>query len=177
MILNSSQTENVARPGHRFLLLASLVVATCLLGDAGQLPTSAAELIISTPTRRLRKAMSKFLVSLRAKMVYVMEAIVRYWSRRSASARRIIPLPPVTSRLRRKIRQALGGIRFLGEWQRHPPRRCGIAPLDLAILCGYPMANWVEFAPVFGFHEGYVWPIPRSHGCIRNPSKTPRSIL
>jgi hypothetical protein len=32
---------------------------------------------------------------------------------------------------------------------------------------GYPMANWVEFEPGFGFHEGYVWPIPRSHGCVR----------
>ena len=32
---------------------------------------------------------------------------------------------------------------------------------------GYPMANWVGFAPGFGFHEGYVWPVPRSHGCIR----------
>jgi hypothetical protein len=32
---------------------------------------------------------------------------------------------------------------------------------------GYPMANWVEFEPGFGFHEGYVWPIPRSHGCLR----------
>ncbi len=32
---------------------------------------------------------------------------------------------------------------------------------------GYPMANWVGFAPGFGFHEGYVWPIPRSHGCLR----------
>jgi hypothetical protein len=32
---------------------------------------------------------------------------------------------------------------------------------------GYPMANWVGFAPGFGFHEGYVWPVPRSHGCLR----------
>jgi hypothetical protein len=32
---------------------------------------------------------------------------------------------------------------------------------------GYPMANWVEFEPGFGFHEGYVWPVPRSHGCLR----------
>ena len=32
---------------------------------------------------------------------------------------------------------------------------------------GYPMANWVEFAPGYGFHEGYVWPIARSHGCLR----------
>ena len=25
----------------------------------------------------------------------------------------------------------------------------------------------MEFAPGFGFHEGYVWPVPRTHGCIR----------
>ncbi len=32
---------------------------------------------------------------------------------------------------------------------------------------GYPMPFWVEFAPAYGFHEGYVWPVPRSHGCLR----------
>lgn len=32
---------------------------------------------------------------------------------------------------------------------------------------GYPMAYWVEFAPGYGFHQGCVWPVPRSHGCIR----------
>ena len=32
---------------------------------------------------------------------------------------------------------------------------------------GFPMAYWVEFAPGYGFHEGAVWPIPRSHGCLR----------
>jgi hypothetical protein len=25
----------------------------------------------------------------------------------------------------------------------------------------------VEFAPSYGFHQGWVWPVPRSHGCIR----------
>ena len=32
---------------------------------------------------------------------------------------------------------------------------------------GYPMAFWCEFSPAYGFHQGYVWPNPRSHGCIR----------
>ncbi len=32
---------------------------------------------------------------------------------------------------------------------------------------GYPMPYWVEFSPGYGFHEGFVWPIPRTHGCIR----------
>lgn len=32
---------------------------------------------------------------------------------------------------------------------------------------GYPMPYWVEFLPGYGFHQGWVWPVPRSHGCIR----------
>ena len=32
---------------------------------------------------------------------------------------------------------------------------------------GYPMACWCEFAPAYGFHQGYVWPQPRTHGCLR----------
>lgn len=32
---------------------------------------------------------------------------------------------------------------------------------------GFPMPYWVEFYPAYGFHEGAVWPIPRTHGCLR----------
>ena len=32
---------------------------------------------------------------------------------------------------------------------------------------GYPMPFWVEFSPTYGFHQGYVWPVPRTHGCLR----------
>ncbi len=32
---------------------------------------------------------------------------------------------------------------------------------------GFPMAWWCEFTPGYGFHEGAVWPTPRTHGCIR----------
>jgi hypothetical protein len=32
---------------------------------------------------------------------------------------------------------------------------------------GYPMAYWCEFKPAYGFHEGFVWPVPRTHGCVR----------
>ncbi len=34
---------------------------------------------------------------------------------------------------------------------------------------GYPMPWWVGFANGIGFHGGFVWPEPRSHGCIRVP--------
>ena len=32
---------------------------------------------------------------------------------------------------------------------------------------GYPMAYWCEFKSAYGFHEGFVHAIPRTHGCIR----------
>ncbi|HEV2096768.1 MAG TPA: L,D-transpeptidase [Chthoniobacterales bacterium] len=32
---------------------------------------------------------------------------------------------------------------------------------------GYPMGYWCEFSPAYGFHQGYVHPHPRSHGCLR----------
>jgi hypothetical protein len=32
---------------------------------------------------------------------------------------------------------------------------------------GYPMGFWCEFAPAYGFHQGYVHLQPRSHGCLR----------
>ncbi len=36
-----------------------------------------------------------------------------------------------------------------------------------SVAVGYPMAYWCEFAPAYGFHQGFVWSIPRTHGCIR----------
>ena len=32
---------------------------------------------------------------------------------------------------------------------------------------GYPMGFWCEFAPGYGFHQGYLHPVPATHGCIR----------
>lgn len=32
---------------------------------------------------------------------------------------------------------------------------------------GYPMGFWCEFAPGYGFHQGFVHPVPRTHGCLR----------
>src|SRR6476646_10074831 len=32
---------------------------------------------------------------------------------------------------------------------------------------GYPMGYWCEFAPAYGFHQGFVHPTQHTHGCIR----------
>jgi lipoprotein-anchoring transpeptidase ErfK/SrfK len=31
----------------------------------------------------------------------------------------------------------------------------------------FPMQDWVEWMPAYGFHVGSVWPVPRTHGCLR----------
>lgn len=47
----------------------------------------------------------------------------------------------------------------------------GIVPCEAGAAkgryVGYPMPYWVEFAPGYGFHQGWVWPTPKTHGCIR----------
>lgn len=40
---------------------------------------------------------------------------------------------------------------------------------------GFPMPYWVEFKSAYGFHAGSVWPVPRSHGCLRlHPNVAPK---
>jgi hypothetical protein len=45
------------------------------------------------------------------------------------------------------------------------------APADIHrgdnVAVGYPMQYWCEFSPSYGFHAGYLWTEPHTHGCIR----------
>lgn len=45
------------------------------------------------------------------------------------------------------------------------------APADIhkgqSVDVGYPMAFWCEFAPSYGIHEGFLWKVPHTHGCVR----------
>jgi hypothetical protein len=47
------------------------------------------------------------------------------------------------------------------------PGKSGKSTLAGGHYVGYPMAYWCEFSPAYGFHQGYVWPQPRTHGCLR----------
>ncbi len=42
---------------------------------------------------------------------------------------------------------------------------------------GYPMTYWMEFAPAYGMHWGFVKPYPCTHGCVRLPIKTAKKIF
>ncbi len=32
---------------------------------------------------------------------------------------------------------------------------------------GHPLPYWVQFYPAYGFHVGWIWPVPKTHGCVR----------
>jgi lipoprotein-anchoring transpeptidase ErfK/SrfK len=42
---------------------------------------------------------------------------------------------------------------------------------------GYPMPYWMEFAPAYGLHWGFVKPTPATHGCVRVPLKAVRKVF
>lgn len=42
---------------------------------------------------------------------------------------------------------------------------------------GYPMTYWMEFAPAYGVHWGFVKPHPTTHGCVRMPLRAARKTF
>lgn len=42
---------------------------------------------------------------------------------------------------------------------------------------GYPMTYWMEFAPAYGMHWGFVKPFPCTHGCVRLPIKSAQKMF
>ncbi|VVM04447.1 hypothetical protein MAMC_00062 [Methylacidimicrobium cyclopophantes] len=52
--------------------------------------------------------------------------------------------------------QAVEGIKVAGPPDKTPGWK----------FVGYPMPFWVGFSPGYGFHEGFLWSTPKTHGCL-----------
>ena len=115
-------------------------------------------------------------VSLQNRMVYVMEGnrplLVTPTTIGKAGAVTPTGTYHVSDKIRRK-RSATYGFWASGNDVR--PGTSDHAPGGGYHYVGYPMAYWVEFKPAYGFHQGPVWPIPHSHGCLRlHPQAAPK---
>ena len=115
-------------------------------------------------------------VSLQSRMVYVMEGNARCWSHRPRLGN---PAPqPRRDRIMLPTRFKRKRSMTYGFWARGNDVRPGTSdhsPGSGYHYVGYPMAYWVEFKPAYGFHQGAVWPIPHSHGCLRlHPNAAPK---
>jgi hypothetical protein len=167
MIPNSSQPERRASwPSS--LLLAFLVVATCFLGGCATTSNFSSGTYHVDAYAPTSPGDVQVLVSLRTKIVYVMEGDRPLLVTPVSIGTSDHPTPTghfaVTAKDPTKRSGEYG---FWVNGNDIRPGSSGASPGPGYSYVGYPMANWVEFAPGFGFHEGYVWPIPRSHGCIR----------
>lgn len=167
MILKSSRPERRTTLATWVSLALSVMVACVLAGCTGMggnnvsdyhatayAPTSSKDVVV--------------LVSLRAKMVYVMEGNKALLVTPTSIGTPDHPTPTGHYRVTNKIPNKRSG--EYGFWVNGSDIRSGSAGASPGAgfhYVGYPMANWVEFTPGYGFHEGYVWPVPRSHGCLR----------
>lgn len=107
-------------------------------------------------------------VSLEKQQVYVMEGDRPLLVAATCVGLPNKPTPTGNFTVYRKIAEKRSG--SYGYWVRGNevrPGESGKAPGSGYRYVGYPMQFWVEFAPAYGFHQGYVWPMPRTHGCLR----------
>jgi len=108
----------------------------------------------------------KVKVSLRTQIIYVMEGDKMLMAAATCIGLPEKPTPKGQFRITNKIpnkRSNSYGFFINGN---------GIEPGEAAHpksgrFVGYPMPYWCEFSPGYGFHAGYVHPVPRTHGCLR----------
>lgn len=115
-------------------------------------------------------------VSLSKQMVYVMEGQRPLLVTATTVGTAEHPTPRGSFRVFNKIenkRSGSYGFGVSGNGSAYPAECSKVRGGDRYV--GFPMAYWVEFSPAFGFHSGYVWNIPHSHGCLRlHPNVAPK---
>jgi hypothetical protein len=105
-------------------------------------------------------------VSLSRQNVYVMEGDRCLMAVATSVGTNVHPTPKGHFKIYNKIehkRSGSYGYRVQGDH---------VVPADAGAnisgrYVGYPMGFWCEFAPAYGFHQGFVHPVPRTHGCLR----------
>ncbi len=107
-------------------------------------------------------------VSLQNRMVYVMEGNRPLLVTATAIGTPSNPTPKGRFRVTRKIENKRSNT--YGFWVKGDTIVAGKSsqpPGSGYRYVGFPMQYWVEWMPAYGFHVGSVWPIPRTHGCLR----------
>lgn len=104
-------------------------------------------------------------VSLAKQQVYVMEGSRPLLVAATCVGLPNKPTPKGNFTVYNKIAQKRSG--SYGFYKKGDSIRSAEAGKGSGTYIGYPMPYWVEFAPAYGFHQGYVWPVPRTHGCLR----------
>jgi hypothetical protein len=140
-------------------LAAVALLSGCATGPVGRTPYTVVAYKPKNP------ANVRIKVSLSNRAVYVMEGETPLLVTACAIGKPDHPTPTGSYRITNKIPEKRSGeYGFSVEGDSIHPAKAEEAH---GHYVGFPMAWWSEFTPGYGFHEGAVWPIPRTHGCIR----------
>ncbi len=167
MIQNSSKPEQISFRFSWLLLAAVVLAANFLAGCAGMGGGGETSNYHVTAYEPSNPGAVHVYVSLRSKMVYVMEGDKPLLVTPTSIGVPGNPTPTGNFAVTDKDATKRSG--EYGFWVNGNDIYSGSSGQGRSgyHYVGYPMANWVGFAPGYGFHEGYVWPVPRSHGCLR----------
>ncbi len=147
-----------------FLLLA-LGAVTWLSGCAGTTTSRLGGEYNAVAYRPKNPDNVRIKVSLQNRAVYVLEGNEPLLVTATAIGTPQNPTPKGSFRVYKKIeKKRSGSYGFSVSGDSIRPVKASQAT---GRYVGFPMAYWVEFSPAYGFHEGAVWPIPRTHGCLR----------
>lgn len=115
-------------------------------------------------------------VSLNKQMIYVMEGQRPLLVTATSVGTQANPTPRGAFRVYNRIEHKRSGSYGFGVSSNGNIYACKSSQVKSGDrYVGFPMAYWVEFSPAYGFHSGYVWNIPRSHGCLRlHPNVAPK---
>jgi hypothetical protein len=151
-----------ATPARRWAFLALLVLTACFLGGCATNPPYHT---VAYQPAALNDVVVK--VSLSQQLVYVEEGDSILMATPTCVGRPGYLTP--TGHFRVTLKNPTKRSETYGYWVSGADIRPGTSsqsPGPGYTYVGYPMAYWVEFAPGYGFHEGPIWPYPRSHGCL-----------
>lgn len=147
--------------------LACLAVATSLLAGCAGMGGGGSGNYGNTAYAPLNPDDVKVKVSLRTQNVYVEEGDRLLLGTPTCVGKTGYPTPTgqfaVIGKQKEKRSSEYG---YWTDGNQARPGTSSQPTLANAHYVGYPMAFWVEFTPGFGFHEGPIWPYPRSHGCL-----------
>ncbi len=148
---------------HTFLLALTALGCLLLSSCASQIAKP-----YDSPAYRPRNPDNiKVKVSLQNRMVYVMEGNRALLVTPTAIGKPDSPTPKGSFRAYNKIEKKRSNTYgYFVKDNVVKPGKSSQTPSGWRYV-GYPMPYWVEFKPAYGFHAGSVWPIPRSHGCLR----------
>ena len=165
-IFSLSNTELKANKKLRafYIRLALIIVLNLFIASCNSFEQGSYNCLAYEPKNR--NAVS-VIVSLSNSAIYVMEGEKPLLVTATCIGRQDTPTPIGTyeafNKLPRK-RSNTYGFHVSGNDVR-PGKR--IDTPSKSKYVGYPMPCWVEFKAGYGFHTGYVHPVPRTHGCLR----------